>query len=498
MIRKLLAVMCGLALASSVHAVTLTNNQVVSLGVINGTGGPITNGVGISGSNTFYWADSYGDGSMVPATTGLNLSNKTFNAAGTKYPYTLDLWDGTSNGNITWGNVSNGKIQNLPVTNYAAYAINITNACDISVSAIEAYGQTYSGGADVTVDQTGNMNVAGQVKSSGTAYGSGGWIKLTGGGITAGTLIAGSIVSGNNRAPNFIQVQSYRGVTITGTGGLDSHETGVLVGDSNTNRTISVTDIGTGGIIVTGQINSSRITYRGPVTLSSYGAIAISNVNASATTPFGQSDGGDITITAGSHITAIGTLDSSLSVGTSYARSGGNITIMSSNGAVSLASLTAANNCVFNTVKAGDISITSYGDLTITGTLTAKMTGYPTATNKYGFLNLISTGPGSKITVGNLNLTSFRTNAANTFDAAGSNSYITGIISNYTSKGTNSLRLAAGQIVWYNATLAGNAYLNAADYVMVGGGTLMHSGTVSSTRTTLPEFVNQLGYDNQL
>ena len=379
-------------------------------------------------------------------------------------------------------------------TNNLGYAINITNACDISVSAIEAYGQTYSSGADITIDQTGSMTVLNSVNCRGIAFGVGGILKITGGGITAGTLTAGGLVTGGQPGSARMDVQNYKGLVI-GTSGLNSSST-----DAATNNNLTISNIGADGITVSGQVTSTRTAGSGygHVVLNTYGSVSISNVNARGISSYGQQDGGNITITAGTNITAIGSLDAVCQEAAGYARYGGNITLVASNGTISVKDLWSYNNSSISTYPAGNISLTAYGDITVSGTISAKMTVTTTATNKYGQLNLTATGPGSKITVANLDLTSFRTNAANTFDAAGSNSYITGIISNYTSKGTNSLRLAAGQIVWYNATLAGNAYLNAADYVMVGGGTLMHSGTVSSTRTTLPEFVNQLGYDNQL
>jgi hypothetical protein len=189
---------------------------------------------------------------------------------------------------------------------------------------------------------------------------------------------------------------------------------------------------------------------------------------------------GDVSIDADADILVSGTIDTRMTRADDYSFKAGDISITSANGSVTVGTLLASSlrTSSSESRRAGNVSLTSFNNLKVTGDIDLSF-GNPAHQHLYGFLNLTSTGPGSKIEVQDLDCDLFQVSGS-TFDAAGGESYIRGTLSNFDVDFGTRLSAPEGQVVYYDPNVEGNEYLGGAKYVLSGGGILRtaFSGTL--------------------
>jgi hypothetical protein len=463
----------------SAQAVTLTGNESLNDGVLSATGGPIATNQ--TDGRTFWWADKNGDGTMVPASAGLNLA--TYNLTRSDgIELALGLNDGAADGALTWSGTSGGEIDTY--RDGQPGSITITGAADIAVSALKTRGVNWGqhSGA-IRVYQSGNFQAVRVYAHGLDGWMNGGAVVLHGGGPSAGALQVSDSVTSDGLLPGSVTIRGYRSVAI-GAGGIDAHKN-----NGAQPATVAITNIGAGGLsIPLGTISTRDDTGQGSIrnniTIGVAGAVTVSSLVSRAGVPATGSwlyhSSGDVTVTATGNVQVTGLIDTrqvTTAIGNTV--SAGDVNVTSLTGSVTLANIDTSSVRVSpaSGYRAGHLTVQSCLDLKITGTSPNLSFGSTAYTNLYGALSLNTTGAGSRIEVQNLDCALFKTNNW-TFNAGGGTSYIKGVITNLQSYvggdgqlHSDRLRVPSGQIVLYDPKI--NPHLNGQRYLLGGGGILL-------------------------
>jgi len=401
----------------------------------------------------FWWSDENGDGGSGDAVSaGFDLCGYVLGAVPnvTSPGLTLNLDNGSGPGPITNSGTGGptGDLSTSPSWyNKNSGKLIITNATHITVRNIDLRGEA---GGGATIVHTGNMTLTGSLLD--WHRGSGRTLLLDGQnagalGVSNGIARVRSTAGGNYG----VIIRNYTGVTVAGTASYDKPNVGNF-GDYGINAALSaqssslgivITNIGSGGInIPLGLSTWGKVPYNREIIIETQGDVTCGELNTHAVCWQTGKKAGDVTITAG-----------------------GDVTLGNINTAVSPLDGYSAASC-----RGGNITVTTDGNIRLIGSIDA---GNPDATD--GWWGILSLNATNAITVGDLDCSKFRTIATSwTFDAGGSKSFITGVISNFDTGNSPSmdLRVPEGQIVYYDPSLPGNAYLNRARYSLDGGGSL--------------------------
>lgn len=459
-------------------ALTLTNNESVADGVLGGSGGE-TIRTNLSSAALFWWADANGDGTPGDAVSaGLNLGNFNLLRNADTNGITLSLNDGTSDGAITWGGVTNGQISTARTGSGTIGFVTINGASDIACQGIYTHSTgNYGLGGPITITQNGNLIVTNLHAFSKGNERAGGNITLTGGGPAAGYLQVSGGISNAGQLAGAITVRDYSAVHI-GAAGISCYKTG----DGN-GSAVAITNIGAGGVTLQGALahadpgGSSSGTQPNSVVIGTAGNVQLPGIDTHTGngTAWVKHDSGVVTITAGGSVTTTGNIDTyMLGVSAAYTRNAGAVTI-TAGGAVQLAGIDT-HNAQAN--YAGNLQVAAGGDIRLRGAINLHS---PYGTSRCGNLALTTTaGGGGTIYVGDETTDVLDCKRANliSFNSASAISYISGALTNFPTGWTNGtgtaanpyvttqkvLRLPAGQVVYYNAAGSLNGYLGGFTY----------------------------------
>jgi hypothetical protein len=480
---SILAAVAVLVMAGGAQALTLKANEDVSDGVLSGTnsaGAAENIRTNALNPTLFWWADTNGDNTAGdPASAGLNLGAYNLTRQNDySVGFTLNLNDGIQDRAITWPGVAGGKITTQRDTNgRPAAPIAIRGATDIACEGFYTYGASSAGGGDVTVTQSGNFT-ASNIWTYGWYNGSrAGAVSCTGGGTTAGTFtINGQIdCSDHAYAGSPLTISGYRAVSI-GSGGIENYNTGASDGN-----TLSITNIGAGGVTVVGPINhytrganQSSYTHPNNVTISTTGNIQLNTVSTYQwhSGEYTYTDSGTIRLTAGGSIVATGTLATyQLADYDAQSRNSGAL-VVTADGTVQLAGIDTHRLRNQSNRYAGDVNVTAGGDISIRGTINLYS---PNGGDRRGDLSLTNNLRGTitlnALDMTNLNIASFNSGVG----WSQITNTLANFVTNYTSgSGTwvapyvttqTQLRTPAGQRIYYTyAAGLTNDYLGGYTY----------------------------------
>lgn len=382
-----------------------------------------------SGTNprVFSWNDADGNGTPGDSVSaGFDLGGYNISPSNgvSSASLTLDLFNGTGPGAITnSGAGGQGDIVTRPGQdyNFSTGLLTITNATHITIRNLDLRGES---GGGATITHAGNFTVTASVldhhrDSIGTNNRR---FLLDGGGI--GSLNVSNGISRVVQGQADFIITNYTSVVVNGYAAYDKANIG-NAGDYGINA---------GAALGGGDNASGRVIVAG----IGSGGIAI---------PYG--------------------------VSTFHCRNSINRTIaLQTTGSVNVGRLNSSNSSWFSGKSGGNILITAGGDITVTGTINAN-NNY--ADSGDGILSLTATGALATITVADLDCNTFRMSTSyDTFSAGSRTSTITGTLANfdYTTPTSSQIRAQTGQTVYYDPTLAGNAYLSGATYTLSGGGLL--------------------------
>lgn len=433
---------------------------------------------------TYAWADKNGDGTSNDAVNaGLNLAGYNLTRTTDTIGFTLNLYDGASDGAIAWGGVAGGLISTKRTdgTDKSGSPITITGATDIVCANIDASGNGTGAGGPIQIAQSGNLTVTNIITTPRNASSTktGGAVTLCGAGRTSGIpagwlQILSSIANAGTYSASIL-ICGYDKVTV-GAGGILSYQSNGSSSGSMLNS-VTITNIGAGGVMIAGPIQTYSLNDhgQGPVTIQTVGAVQLASVDTHRGLGgnWVNEDAGRVQITAGGNVEVTGGLDTSmLGNGSGYSRNAGDIGIISTNGWVKLNSIVTTNKANDSARYAGDVSVSAHGDLTIAGTINLYS---PYGGNHRGDLTLTTDSHGS-IFLGTLDMAN-----ANLvkFDSGTGISQITNALANFSTTYTNGegtasnpfvttqtqFRVPAGERVYYVYVPGGlNNYLDGRAY----------------------------------
>ncbi|MCX7590523.1 MAG: hypothetical protein N2255_02735, partial [Kiritimatiellae bacterium] len=262
-------------MVGAAFGVSLTANESVNDGVLNATPDNI---VRQADGVTFWWADKNGDGTPGdPAAAHLNLVSYNLTRSDTVAPLgiTLNLHDGSSSGNITWGGVSGGDIDTFHDST-AVSPIVITNAVDITVRDLKTRAKNWGqNSGDIRVYHSGSFSCRELYAYGLASWMDGGNVVLQGGGPSAGVLqVTYRIITSGRKAGN-VFITGYSGASI-GSGGIQALKNG-----ANAPGTVTITNIGSGGVscplgTITTLDETGQGSIKANVRISTSGAVSVS------------------------------------------------------------------------------------------------------------------------------------------------------------------------------------------------------------------------------
>jgi hypothetical protein len=522
---RVLSMSLALATPARLWAVTLGSNENVGDGTLTGSDEAVK---AQADGKSYLWADKNGNGTMTPATAGLNLNGfdltRTLDSTG----IFLDLHDGSTKGSLVNGGtiktsrkdstggitVSNAAaivavgIVTKPLVGYKwAGAISLLDVGDIDVGDLHtSAGIATSGPRAITVVQSGFFR-ADSVRNDTTDVNGAPYLKsFRGGGKTAGSFQAGEILGAGYCAVQGTNIEGYRGVTI-GTGGINAESKGGSTAPRHPGK-ITITQIGLDGITVHGDLSNASSKQAGnydrPIEIDDVdGPVTLANVKTyTEASDWSQKHGGNVLVEAAGDI-AIASV-STYYKANSDGYDGGNVTLTSSAGAVTLGNVDGRNHRNHSGSLAGNVTITAAGDIALTGAVDLSAVSGATAR---GVLTLTTTVFG-KIRIGDeesdvCDLALLKTAA---LESATKTSWIAGSLVNFDTSddggsGTVAdplltsqtvLRCADGQRIYYDSANAGNSYLGGLSYrvaslagVAGAGGLLLPSSAAGSAGTVI-------------
>ena len=154
----------------------------------------------------FWWADENGNGSMVPASAGLNMAGYDLKRIGDSSGISLNLDDGTTGGIITNSKSTGGKSTTSRGTSSprATGSVVISNAASVGLSSIDTRNTTafYDSGS-ISLVNVGDVVVSNLYTSTGVALAAIGGITVlqTGNLVVADARNDGANTSGDSPAP---------------------------------------------------------------------------------------------------------------------------------------------------------------------------------------------------------------------------------------------------------------------------------------------------------
>lgn len=388
-----------------VWALTLVSNpEDLNDGILSGSAEQILSNQ--ADNVTFWWDDADGNGvSGDSVSAGLDMAGKTLQRAKDTVfdnapDMILNLGISGTPGNITnFGTISTS----LGQFRYSG-TLTITNAGHITLETID---MKVEGGGGAVISHTGNLTVTNAIFDCHRGDGSGNSRSFLLDGHNGGSLNIGNgiirVMSCDDPLKNLI-IQNYTGVQIDG--GTAWYDKG------------SLGDFGEYGINADGG-------WDGCVS-----SVIITNIGL-----------GGVTVTNG--------------ISTRSARNPNNRAIsIQTSGSVNVGNLHTYGVWQAG-YYAGDIRVTAGGDIAVTGTINAN-NNFQDAND--GILSLSATGAASRITLGDLDVSLFR---SATLAAGGGFTFITNSLLNFPTNapGNGRLNAGAGQIISYNPALAANAYL---------------------------------------
>jgi len=464
----------ALALAGTpAYGTSLTANENVGDGTLTATPDSVT---AQADGKTYKWSDKNGDGTADdPVNAGLDLAGYSLTRTGDNVGIFLDLNDGTNDGAIS----STGGLGVIStVRSGGSGPVSIVGATNIALSAISTHAAGWAPGGAITVTQSGSF-AADDVTSYGIySTNPSGPITFTGGGSGGGAFSVNNIVaSGCQHATGgalggTITIDGYQSVSV-GAGGIDAHGArGTYV------PTLSITNIGSGGVSVVGVVTvwDGEGSAKNNLTISTTGPVSVGGLDTHYQGGWSSHDSGDINVTATGDINVTGTTESRMAGAAGYSKNSGHVNIGSSGGAVTLADVDTSNVST-KAHTAGNVTVSSRLDLTITGSIDLSMLNQLTTVSRRGELSLsTSASGGGTIYLGDETTDVFDLDKVKwaAFDSDSNTDYLGGSLGNFDTTNTGgsgsvvepfvttqtALRCPVGEVIYYGYEAGGlNDYL---------------------------------------